>query len=533
MRLSGETRKAYLAMALCVVAGGLCRFAGRQFVQPLGVSVPAFACYTGFLLIWVRHTRQRFVRQEALNCISAIATLILLWFLAQATKYDFTVGSPNAARWLWYAYYVPITFIPVYMFRITLYIGRRGGERIDRRWWWLIVVAALLSVLVLSNDMHQLVFGFEGDDPCQWSDEANTYEALFYLPWAWATVLCVSSIVVASVRSARAGVGLRVLAPTAVLAVAMYALPRWGLMGKWAIDVAFKLPEIVCLLVVAFMESLVATRLLPTNSDYAAFWEASSLRGGFVDDEGSLVGISSDVIEVTAEQVHAALTQPVLLDGGRQELAAAPVRGGTAFWVRDLSQVRELRDRLEDLGDALLEERSMLEAENALARSREVLAHREELYARVTEGTASQLDSLDRLLASPPEDEEAFLSIMHRAAVQATYVKRYANLVFLGEDGTIDIRELGLALEESAASLRACGMQVHVWAAVWGTVLAGDAVRTYESFQLLAEKCLEEGLSVLDIRLEEGPDAFRLVLAPEGDDAGLRIWDLARGGDGA
>lgn len=537
MRLSKETRRVYLAMVLCVAAGGLFRFSGRQILQTAGVleglSVPAFACYVGFLLVWVRHTRQRFVRREALDCISASAALMLLWLLMQAIKYEFTADAPNAARWLWYAYYVPITFVPVLMFFITLYIGRRWGERISRRWWCLLVVAGLLSALVLTNDAHQLVFGFEGPDPRQWTDTTNTYKPLFYLCWAWAGGLCVGSIVVAAVRSARAGMGLRVLAPTAVIALAVFALPRWGLVDKWVVDNAYKLPEIACVLAVAFLESLVATGLLPANSDYAAFWDVSSLRGGFVDGTGSLVEVSADMAAVTAGQVHAALTQPVLLDDGRQELAAAPVHGGTAFWVRDLSQVRELRNRLEGLGDALLEERSLLEAENDLARSREALAHREELYARVAKGTAPQLALLDRMLADPPEDEGAFLATMHRAAVLATYVKRCANLVLMGEHGTVDIRELALALEESAVSLRACGVDAHVRADAQGAALAGDVVRAYEAFQRLTEKWVEDGLPALEIGVEERPDAFRLVLAPEGSDVGSCGWDLARGGDGA
>ena len=537
MRLSRETLRVYLAMVLCVVAGGVFRFSGHQILQTAGVleglSVPPFACYAGFLLVWVRHTRQRFVRREALDYIGASAALMLLWLLMQAIKYEFTADAPSAARWLWYAYYVPITFVPVFIFFITLYIGRRWDERISRRWWCLLAIAGLLSVLVLTNDAHQLVFGFEGQDPSQWTDANCTHEPLFYLPWVWAGGLCVSSIVVAAVRSARAGMGLRVLAPTVVIALAVFALPRWGLVDMWVVDTAYKLPEISCILAVAFLESLVATGLLPANSDYAALWDASSLRGGFVDGKGSLVEVSTDMVEVTADQVLAALTQPVLLDDGRRELAAAAVHGGTAFWVRDLSQVHELRNRLEDLGDALLEERSMLEAENDLARSREALAHREELYARVAEGTAPQLALLDRMLADPPEDEDAFLKTMHRAALLATYIKRCANLVLLGERGTVDIRELALALEESAVSLRACGVDAHVRAEARGSVLAGDAVRAYEAFQQLAERWVEYGLSGLAIGVEEAGDVYRLLLAPEGGDDDICSWSLARGGDGA
>ena len=190
-------------------------------------------------------------------------------------------------------------------------------------------------------------------------------------------------------------------------------------------------------------------------------------------------------------------------------LVAHQVVGGTAYWVRDLSTVHELRGRLEDLGDALAQERSMLSAENELAKSQEALVQRQDLYERVVEKTTAQLSALKGVLESLPADDEAFLDRMRRAAVFATYIKRCANLMFLGEDGLVDARELSLALEESAACLRSLGVETELHLEPAGVIKADEAVDAYAAFEGAVEEELDQ-LSRVSISLDRVGEALEL-----------------------
>ena len=240
-------------------------------------------------------------------------------------------------------------------------------------------------------------------------------------------------------------------------------------------------------------------------------WEASSLRGGFVDGKGGLTGVSLYAPTVTAEQVESAVSRPLVLEGGNDALAAYRVQGGTAFWVRDLTSIRALRERLEDLGDALAGEQAMLTAENELARGREALAQREELYAKLFSNTELQLHELQRVLEDIPDGDEEFIEGMHRAALVAVYIKRYANLMLLGEGGAVDVRELALALGETAEHLRDLGVRTEVRADADGLVQAEAALGAYAAFW----RVIEETESV--------PSEIRAAIVPADGAVELRV----------
>ena len=251
--------------------------------------------------------------------------------------------------------------------------------------------------------------------------------------------------------------------------------------------------------------------IFPSNSGYEAMWEASSLRGGFVDGKGGLTDVSPNAPTVTAEQIESAVARPLVLAGGNDALVAHHVRGGTAFWVRDLTSIRVLRERLEDLGDALAGEQAMLTAENELARGREALAQREELYAKLFSNTELQLHELQRVLEDIPDGDEEFIEGMHRAALVAVYIKRYANLMLLGEGGAVDVRELALALGETAEHLRDLGVRTEVRADADGLVQAEAALGAYAAFW----RVIEETKSV--------PSEIRAAIVPADGAVELRV----------
>ena len=80
------------------------------------------------------------------------------------------------------------------------------------------------------------------------------------------------------------------------------------------------------------------------------------------------------------------------------------------------------------------------------------------------------------------EDEAAFLQVMHRMAVRATYIKRSANLILLGEEGAVPVHEVRLALDEMATWLQSCGVAVRVAPIAAGTLPTDDALSALKGF---------------------------------------------------
>lgn len=492
MQLSKETRRAYTALLACVVLGAVIRW--YVHVTPVRVSCTpiSFECHVVGLILWWRFLRRRFVRREVLVIGSFIVALLLQLLFTQTFKYEFVLNGTALSRHLWYAYYVPISFVPTLLFLSTLYMGRPQNEAVDQRWYCLLIVPAVLTTLMLTNDMHQLAFRFDNDLTAGVYNESEySHNVVFYAVWVWAALMAISCLLVTRRTFARAKLGLSTIAPVLVIVLMVCLLPLFGPVTHIpALRTAFEFPDITCILSVAFMEAMVMAGFVPVNEGYGDIWRASSLRGGFVDSHGNLVNVAEGAPVVTPAQVEQALEQPVALEGGDDLLVAHRVAGGAAFWVRDLSTVHALRERLEDLGDSLVQERSMLAAENELAHSREALVQRQRLVEHVVENTADQLATLEAMLDSMPEDDEEFLTAMRRAAVFAAYIKRCSNITLLGEGGLVDTRELALALRESAECLRALGAEVDLHLDPVGRILADDALRAYTAFEEAVEESL-------------------------------------------
>lgn len=511
MRLGKETRMHYSAMAACLAVACLLRWYGHTF-QNTFTEVFSLVCYTALFLIWMRLLRQRFIRREVTTCLTALAGLMIAWKFAQSLKFDAFFMMPDVVRWLWYVFYVPIAFMPPLLLIAMLYVGKPADWHVGRRWWLLFAAAGALSLLVLTNDLHQLVFRFIVPIDQMVSapqSEQYVHGPGFFLAWAWAVVLGALSVVVLIKRSVRSGLLWRALIPLAIAVAIGVLVPAIDKRQFHMLFLLFSFTDSACILMLVFVESLIALGFFPTNSGYRALWRASSLNGGFMDSEGRPCDLSAGAPDVDAAQVREALARPVPLGDGRSELVARQVTGGTAFWSRDLSTVRMLSEKLEDLGDELVQEREILNSELKLAHDREALAHRQELYEQVSSNTASQLAALEEALDSMPEDEEEFLAAMRIAAVYAAYIKRSANLTFLGARGFMDARELVLAYEETCACLRELGADVAISVVASGNLCSDEVLQAYAAFEQLVEDALPR---IEKVRIEGAVEGDALIV---------------------
>lgn len=193
-------------------------------------------------------------------------------------------------------------------------------------------------------------------------------------------------------------------------------------------------------------------------------------------------------------------------------LVAHPVRGGIAYWVRDLTGIHLLKTRLADQGDVLAEERSLLEAYNDLAHRREAVEQRERIYQALYDRGAGRVAQLQKLLDELPDDEEAFVRRMHQAAVVAVYLKRCANVVLVGEAGTVDVRDLSLAIGESQRALIDLGVVVSLDTQGSGQLDVAVALAAYDLYQEFAEAAPAAGALRVSLELDGG--LLRLGMTP-------------------
>ena len=246
----------------------------------------------------------------------------------------------------------------------------------------------------------------------------------------------------------------------------------------------FTFPEMGCFLLAVFMESLLVVGLFPSNDGYGDFWNASSIGAGIMDEEGVIRYQSEHSISVSSEQIQKAEKQTVFLEHGNIVLKSHRINGGFGYWIRDLSEINRLNRQLADLGDVLVEENVMLNAENKMAEERIRIQQQNARYDSIAKSVSPKADKISGMLDMLPAGEKDFEQIMKYVCILTSYVKRYSNLLLLfHQNKQIDSEELCLAISETLDYVRFYGIKTF-FSYERKKKLQGEVV-------LLAYKCFE------------------------------------------
>ncbi|MBQ6164996.1 MAG: hypothetical protein IJK23_11030 [Clostridia bacterium] len=493
---------------------------------PVKISVPANADFLhggaiSSLIIgtvclhWCLSVRRRFPQKHMRNNVSLFASALILLPVLRAVKSAYLYPGATAARYIWYVYYIPMTFGPLFMVHASLYFGKADDFRISKKWRWTYLPAALLSAGVLTNDLHRLAFRFP-DGLEHW--ENYSHGVLYYLTAGW-IVLMMLSVIALAIRSTLNRRLLRTawLPATVLAAVALYfflyAYPGdHSSIFQWA----FGLNDFFCLGSIALWESFVAARIIVSNNGYPAIFAASSLNAGLADGDFQVRQVSENGVRPQPEELRAAAGGETLMPDGDTLLKTRAVQGGWFYWTEDLSELHRLNEALNDTADYLTEENAMLRISAEIEEGRRRTAEQTALYDRVTESLRPQLDALDELLRDLPEDETGFRAGMQRAGVLIAYAKRRGNLLLLADTNpTVPAGELGLCLEESARALRSAGVACEYRVEADAEVPTAFVCALYELFGKTTERTFGSLRSV-SVSLEApAPDRILFELTLE------------------
>ena len=184
---SKKTIYAILVVTALIAVAVICRVVTRLCEIPVFedkiLYVVRTLIYLGLFSAWGFLVYRRVMQIQARKFLCLSAILMVLWIMLRAFKFYF-ITSETAIRYFWYAYYLPILFIPTLALFVALSIGKHEGYRLPKTTLLLVVPAVLLLALVLTNDLHQCVFRFP-DDAVIWTEEAYKYGWGYFLSEFW------------------------------------------------------------------------------------------------------------------------------------------------------------------------------------------------------------------------------------------------------------------------------------------------------------------------------------------------------------
>lgn len=501
----------YLFSVLFIALAALLHILNERQALPFTVITLVFFLYAMAILLWARNMENRVLSASVAKRFKVIAFLLIGYLGTRTLKYQVLIQSPAAAARVRYTYYFFILTIVHMVFLTSLNVGRSERDPIDERWNLLWVPTGLLIFFIVTNDFHGFVFV-----PSDQITGFGQYGPIYTLTLAYILFLAVLTLVFTSIQSL-AEKRLKSMAwPFLVLGICILYTVLYII--DWPpfhyVKIAFPSAEFNILTVVFFIESLVFTRLLPSNRDYESFLSLSSLNMGMMDLKGNMVLHPPQRPKVGAEEVKRASERALSIDENTL-LESSPIQGGTCFWFVDLTDFNQLKSQLMTANEEMLNENELLMANNKLKEEMAKVREQREIRETIHEKLQPQFARLKAIMDHLPDEKGAYEDALKDACILNVYIKRFSNLYLLSRNkATLPLSELRLSFNESLDYLR---LKSKITTLRWdasGTVDTAVGIGLYAAFEKILESYLSS-LTAVFVHLKENGDTYELAIYVE------------------
>ena len=499
-----------LYVALAILTARVLRQIGFRVEDPLVlclIILRAFI-YIGLFAAWGISIRNRIIQPQVRRYLTSVSLLMIFWMTVRTIRYSLD-ECMWLMRYLWYLYYLPMLLIPLLAVFIALSLGKPESFRLPKWTELLYIPTVALLLLVLTNDLHQLVFVFPAD-AVVWMNDYG-YAIGYFLVIGW-MILCTVTALVTMLVKCRIPHSRTVLMLPFVPAIMLLIYGTlYCFRVPWLRFLMGDVTVVFCLFIAAILESCIGCGLIQSNTGYDELFMVSRLGAQITDQENIVYLTSFNAWELTKEQMISAETQTVPADNSML-VKSQPIGFGHVLWQEDVAELTDVIEQIkENCRD--LAERNRIRQENLETRKK-ILALQEKNRVNdlLHKETAEQIDRIDRMLAQYDRetDDRKRSRLLAGAAVVGSYIKRYGNLLLAGErTKETDIRDLARCFEESFINLELLGVNcLHTLPS--GIFLATkDMLQVYRSFEMAVEACLYD-LSHVWIHMRDSGRALLL-----------------------
>ncbi len=441
--------------------------------------------HISLLFSWVVSVQRRLVNKNVRRLMLMVGCLLLFWLIDKIVKWDFTGSLTHPlVRYLWYGFYVGMLYIPTLGIFIINYLGNPENYKHPRRMNLLLIPATILLAAVFTNDLHQKVFVFYNG--LINFDMEYSYDWVYYIVMGYFVVTGFYFVVMMILKSRVPGSRKIQNIP---LFIMIFAALFW--LGYSMRLYNCDLTVMDCLIIVLMLESAIQSGLLPSNSRYQEVFDSTTVPVQIVDRDYQPHYVSGGALPISEEQMRK--TAEGTVDLGDSLLNSASIRGGSVVWQDDITQLNELKERLQDTLEQLDEENVLLQAELELKEKRAKADEQNRLYDRIAREIEPQLIKADKLLRRIEEEPENTRGLIAKICVLGSYMKRRGNLLLLGEDAErIQARELEYCIRESLENLRLGQVFTSLNCLCEGKLPLSHIIAVYDFFEMMVERMLED-----------------------------------------
>lgn len=484
---------------LAVFAAYIFRLIGRGCFYPTLFSYLRSFIYIGVFAAWGLSMRQRIVQKQVRRYLTGVSLLLILWFTLRSAKY-FIFWQPNVIRYLWYLYYLPMLFVPTLALLIAMSLGKPDEYKLPKSVWLLFAVSGALLILVLTNDLHQLVFSFSKNADI-WSDESYGYGVCYFAVIGWQVLCAAAALVVMLFKCRLKNRKLRFL-PVIPLIVSLNYLALNYIGIPWQKELFGDVTAFQSLMYMLCFEACIACGYIHSNSRYADLFASSVGTSAQITDMSFNVRYAAmDTKPISREKMMHAIQSPVTLADGLN-LHTMPIGGGYAVWTEDVSALLEARENFEGLAEELAERNEILRYEYKREARRRRVEEQNRLYDLLRCTTQAQINRISTLTKEYQKinktEPTRAKTLLAEIAVLCSYIKRRKHLTLLADrDCSVAIAELVGAFTESLQALKLLNVRTTFFADSRLSVLPGkSAAEIFDFYEQVIESDLENISSI-------------------------------------
>lgn len=482
-----------LYVALAIFTAMVLRQIARWADAPLDwfCGMIRSAIYIELFIAWGVSLHRRIIQPQVRRYLTSISVLEVFWMAVRTIRYSLD-ECIWLMRYLWYLYYLPMLLIPLLAVFVALSLGKPDNFRLSKWTGLLYIPTAALLLLVLTNDLHQFVFVFP-EDAIVWVNDYS-YALGYFLAVGWVVSCTVTALVVMLIKCRIPHSRTVLMLPFAPAVVALIYGVLYYFRVPWLKFLTGDMTVVFCLLIVAILECCIECGLIQSNTGYEELFMVSRLGAQITNQENAVCLASANARALTEEQRISTKTQTVSADKS-MIVKSQPIGFGHVLWQENVAELTEAIEQIEE-NCRDLAEHNRIRQENLKTRKK-ILALQEK--NRVSDllhrETAGQIDLIDRMLAQydTETDDRKRSRLLGGAAVVGAYIKRYGNLLLIGErTETADIRDLARCFDESFINLELLGVNcLHTLPS--DIILATkDMLQVYRSFEAAVETSLSD-----------------------------------------
>ena len=461
--------------------------------------------YIGLFIAWGISIRRRIVQKQVAQYLTGISVLLILWFTFRSAKY-FIFWQPTAIRYLWYLYYLPMLFIPILALLVALSLGKPDDYRLPKAACALWIISGILLLLVLTNDLHQLVFTFP-EDAEVWSDKSNGYGIGSFVVIGW-QILCMISALVVMIIKCRLKNGRRQLWTVLPMAVSLVYLGLNYMDVQWLKLFFGDITAFQSLMYMLCFEGCITCGFIHSSSRYFDLFSSSIGTSAVITDKDFNVRYAAlNARRIPRIDIIKAAHSPLTVENGLT-VHSIPVNGGYAVWTEDMSALLKIKEQSESLAEELNERNNLLRYEYKREAKRQKIEEQNRLYDLLRSATQTQINKISVLTKEYQKinktDPTRAKTLLAEIAVLCSYIKRRKHLTLLTDrDYKVAITELTRAFTESLQTLKLLNVRSTFFADSELSMLPGkSAAAIFDFYEQVIESDLEN-ISGIQVSLSD------------------------------